>query len=424
MASWRQKVRELEKENDFLKAKIEELEKRLLAYENAHTPSSKLKQKPPRKESSGKLGAPIGHPKYERREPEPTGSVEYIEYSCPDCNEKLGKPVKTDRIIEEEIPEPQPIEVIEHLVNHYLCPNCKKKIVARNNAPRGRFGKNVLAHVALLKFEDRLPLRKTASSLERHYGIALTDVGVFKITGKVAKKLQIPYKEFIQRIRNAKVVYVDETELTVDGITYYLWTFVSENEVIFVIRKSRSKSVIEEVLGYKFEGVISCDGWAAYSQYSNNLQRCWAHLLREAKHLAEKYSSFLGFYESFKLIFKRIRCVREKGCPLKTRIKWRDKLKEEMLQIIQQMNSYKEFRKFANKVMNGIEYWLTCLIHLFVEPTNNNAERALRELIVQRKIIGGLRREKGARIMEVITSVIGTLKKNDMPLFNTLKSYL
>ena len=88
------------------------------------------------------------------------------------------------------------------------------------------------------------------------------------------------------------------------------------------------------------------------------------------------------------------------------------------------MNSYKEFRKFANKVMNGIEYWLTCLIHLFVEPTNNNAERALRELIVQRKIIGGLRREKGARIMEIITSVIGTLKKNDMPLFQTIKSYL
>ena len=68
MVSWRQKVRDLEKENDYLKAKIEELEKRLLAYENAHTPPSKLKQKPPRKESSGKLGAPIGHPKYERKE--------------------------------------------------------------------------------------------------------------------------------------------------------------------------------------------------------------------------------------------------------------------------------------------------------------------------------------------------------------------
>ena len=66
MVSWRQIVRDLKKENDFLKAKVEELERRLAYYENPHTPSSKSKNKPPRRESSGKLGAPKGHPKYER----------------------------------------------------------------------------------------------------------------------------------------------------------------------------------------------------------------------------------------------------------------------------------------------------------------------------------------------------------------------
>ena len=105
-------------------------------------------------------------------------------------------------------------------------------------------------------------------------------------------------------------------------------------------------------------------------------------------------------------------------------IRVKEKLKEEMEQIIGQMNSYKEFRKFATKIRNRIEHWFTCLIDLFVEPTNNIAERALRELIVQRKIIGGLRREKGARIMEVINSMIATLKKRELPLFQTIKSYL
>ena len=86
-----------------------------------------------------------------------------------------------------------------------------------------------------------------------------------------------------------------------------------------------------------------------------------------------------------------------------------------------QMNSYQEFRKFATTVENGLKHWFTCVISVFVEPTNNNAERALRELVVQRKIIGGLRREKGARIMEVITSIIATLKKREMPVFQTIK---
>ncbi len=88
------------------------------------------------------------------------------------------------------------------------------------------------------------------------------------------------------------------------------------------------------------------------------------------------------------------------------------------------MSGYKEFMDFAGKIKNGLGHWFTCLIHLFVEPTNNNAERALRELIVQRKISGGLRREKGARITEVITSVIATAKKREMSLFSTIKSYL
>jgi hypothetical protein len=58
---------------------------------------------------------------------------------------------------------------------------------------------------------------------------------------------------------------------------------------------------------------------------------------------------------------------------------------------------------------------------LVVEPTNNIAERALRELIVIRKIIGGLRRETGARIMETITSMLATWKQQGKPLYPTLK---
>ena len=262
------------------------------------------------------------------------------------------------------------------------------------------------------------------SSLERHYGLSLSHVGVLNITNSVAQKLTIPYKQFIKRLRKAKVAYVDETELKVDGITYHLWTFVTDKEVVFAIRKSRGNDVLKEILGEDYDGVVCCDGWTAYTTYSNNLQRCWAHLLREAKDLAVKCSNFVGFYEAIKGIFKKIKRLRDKPYSLKTRKKWRDDLKLELKQITEQMLGYKEFREFSGKIKNGMEYWFTCLIHLFVEPTNNIAERALRELIVQRKIIGGLRREKGARIMETITSVIATTKIRQQPLFQTIKSYL
>lgn len=61
MPGWRQRVRELEAENEFLREKIEGLEKQPLAYENPHTPPSLLrKKKPPKNKPSRKLSAPVG----------------------------------------------------------------------------------------------------------------------------------------------------------------------------------------------------------------------------------------------------------------------------------------------------------------------------------------------------------------------------
>lgn len=333
-------------------------------------------------------------------------------------------PVKTDRFIEEEIPEPQPVEVIEHLVNHYDCPGCGKHIIARNSAHNSRFGKNLHAHVALLKYDDRLPLRKVTSALQRHYGICITNVGVLKVTDRVAKKLANPYKKLVRRIRKAGVVYADETELRIDGIAYYIWTFVTTTETIFVIRKSRAKKVVEEMLGKHYKGVICCDGWMAYSQYSTNLQRCWAHLLREAKKLAENNDRFTGFYTALKGLFTKINKIRAKPPPLLTRKEKREGCEKEMDQIIEQMRVHRPFKEFANKLKNGFAYWFTCVTNLLVEPTNNTAERALRELIVQRKIIGGLRREKGARIMETIVSMITTWKQRGLNTFTTMRAFM
>ncbi len=46
-----------------------------------------------------------------------------------------------------------------------------------------------------------------------------------------------------------------------------------------------------------------------------------------------------------------------------------------------------------------------------MEGTNNSAERALREHVVIRKIIGALRSKNGVRCHEVIMSVFATWRK-------------
>ncbi len=404
--------------------KICSLEKRLMAYENAHTPPSLQKKKRIPRESSGKLGAPKGHPKYEREEPEITDTKKYSTEFCPHCKSKLGDCRETLRIVEEEIPDLKKLEVIEHLIECYKCENCGENIMSENNAPTERFGPNLQAHTTLLKHEDRLPFRKVAKTLDRNFGLILTHQGIMKIIRGVAKKLHEPYYDIIKIIRSSPVIYADETGYKMNGENWWLWTFVCDDAVLFIIRESRSKQVIEEVLGKEFEGVIVCDGWSAYPKFANKLQRCWAHVLRESYHLKENSKDCQKFHNQLKELFNELKEIRLNPPDVEERRELIKDMKRRMLSLSRRMKGYRHARTLAIKIKNGIDYWFTCVEYLEVEPTNNFAEQALRELIVQRKIMGGLRSEKGAETLEVVSTMLATWKKQNRPLLETLRSYV
>ena len=322
------------------------------------------------------------------------------------------------------MPDLQSIKVTEHLIDCFACENCGKEIISKNEVPNERFGPNLKSHIALLKHEDRLPLRKVAGTLNRNYGLKLTHTGIMKIIIQVARKLNEPYYEIMKKIRCSEVVYVDETGYKLNGENWWLWTFVIEDCVLFVIRKSRSKKVVEEILGKEFKGIISCDGWKTYESFSDRLQRCWAHLLRERHHLKENHKDFEKFHELLKGLFNKITEIRMKPPSEEKRKELVEEMKFILLGTATRMSKHAHFEKLATTIKNGINYWFTCVEHLGVEPTNNYAEQALRELIIQRKIMGGLKSEKGAETLEINSTMIATWKKQGKPLLETMKSYL
>ena len=416
-------LRELSK-RDLIRI-ILDLQKRLAMYENAHTPPSQKrfpKQKP---ESSGKIGAPKGHPGTTREKKEPTESINVEAVQCQYCHDLLDKPFKQERKIIEEVPDPQPVRIIEFLINHYKCPTCSKITVASHpSLPKeGNLGNNLQAQIALMKYEDRLPHRKIANTLNRQYKLDLTPSTILEVTNRVANQVEPEYNKIKQIVRNSPNVYSDETGHKVQGKNFWLWGIAIKIAVIFAIRKRRSREVLEELLGNKYEGIISCDGWPTYSQYSKSLQRCWAHLLREAKYLAEQHESAKLFYDELKEVYQVVSMVSEQDS-LEARQRLYEKCIAQMTSLVKRMEAYKELRKFAVKITNGLEQFFTRILYPFVEPTNNIAERALREPIVQRKIIGTLRNEKGIRITETLLSVIMTWKMQGLNTYEELRRAL
>jgi transposase len=181
-----------------------------------------------------------------------------------------------------------------------------------------------------------------------------------------------------------------------------------------VIRKSRGKKVLDEVLGRDFGGYLGCDGWKSYSNFTDRLQRCWAHLLREAEWLAEHCQEARPLYLALKRLYSDLVESLKADPPLWRRKKLQASAKRRLRYWLKKEYESKEAKRFIDKVRNGSDHWFTFVVVAGLEPTNNRAERAIKEPVVQRKIIGTFRNEKGTRIYETMMTLLATWKQRGL----------
>jgi len=63
----------------------------------------------------------------------------------------------------------------------------------------------------------------------------------------------------------------------------------------------------------------------------------------------------------------------------------------------------------ANRIKRHWDEWFTFLTHPEVKPDNNDAERALRPIVVHRKVSGGARSDWGAKLVAQMFSLLETV---------------
>ena len=146
-------------------------------------------------------------------------------------------------------------------------------------------------------------------------------------------------------------------------------------------------------------GIIISDGWKVYEKFCKQQQRCWSHLLREAR---DDYSHLIegrAMINNLENLFKSAK----EASKLKSLSERKKNYKFHITQIkllIRICKSHKPLRKFSKTIQNGLDTWFTAILEPEIEFTNNRAERELREPIVLRKISGGFQAQSGARSFE------------------------
>lgn len=346
----------------------QELRKKLRKYENPHTPPSKDERSTETKARTNfvsKTGLPVGkktgYKGRTRERKKPTHFINLFKGICSKCG-KHNKPKEIREKVYEETPEPQPIKVTKSRWGYYECKcgNCWES-KPEEVPDKGIFGKNAQTHITLLKFDDRLPLRKVVSAIDRQFNLALTSKGIYDVTKRVADKATPKYEEIKRKIRRAKYLHIDETKIKIQGVWYYIWIFISRKYVFFAIRKKRNKNVLDEILGYHYSGIIICDGLSAYKEYTKYLQRCWAHILRETKEMAEIYDDAKPLHQWMKDLFGVVKSVSIRDS-LRKRKGLYDKCIQEMKWLIEIYSSYRHLSGVVTTVKNGLNFWFTSIL--------------------------------------------------------------
>lgn len=388
-----QKIRELEKKLTDKEAQRKEL----LSY--LYKPGKKVGQ-------SLSRGKKPGSQAYHRPVPKEENVTERCSYTlhkCPMCHHAVGDAVDTVVKYEEDIDlKPRPI-IKKYTITRHWCSHCETYVKSKNIPDTSRIGINVMGYILYARYRLRLPIEKIQESLHDLYNFKISEGEIIEKLKETQTLFGKDYEAIVLLIQEATRVYADETGWKMDGKHWWLWVFVTERGVQYVIEDTRGKGVAERALGDKEDRVIISDGYAVYQNLPGDKQQCWVHLLRKAK----LHSPML--YEDLCILYKKLLLELEKPIPK------RDRKKLEELFDLLLKKEYKDPEVHLVKIKNRMEkhkpFLFTCLDYEGVLPENNTAERAIRLQVVMRKIFGGSRSLSGAKAHEVNSSVIETLRR-------------
>ena len=404
---------------------IEQLEKRVAHLEGqAKSGGSRrmpgLKPKVRRKASQpDKPRKPRRHG-FARTRMAPTRRVEHVVEQCPGCGTQLsgGWTHRTREVI--DLPQ-VPVQVSEHAYIARTCPLCQRRCIAPAQlkgvaAGKQRLGVNLVSLIAALREEARLPLRTIQWYLEAVHGLHLSLGAIVDATRRVARQGQAMMANIVERIRGSPVVHADETGWREDGHNGYVWTFSTPTERYF-LRRNRGKTVVDEVLGEEFAGVLVSDFYAAYHHYDGPKQRCWAHLLRDIHGLRVLYPDDPPLARWAGAVHRLYRRAAAFAHPAeKQRRAAQLALEQRLLALCRPYldDPSAAQAKLCRRIQNHIKELFVFVAEPETPPDNNAAERGLRPLVISRKISGGTRSEQGTETKMTLASIFGTWRAQDL----------
>jgi transposase len=339
---------------------------------------------------------------------------------CGGCGAALtgGRLVGRRQVI--EVP-PVRTEVIEHQARERRCRCCgwvgrgTLPDLGAQAGPHRRFGWSVMALVATLRTKLRLPLRQLQWLLDHRFGLRMSVGALSGMLEEVARAGRGAYDALFAEARASPVVHIDETGWREDGQNGYVWTMSTPTIRLFHYTRSRAGAVALRLLGDDGTAAVVSDFYGAYDCLERQQQRCWAHLLRDLRVLVANHPDdrqLARWAVAVTRIYAKATAWAARAMAAQTRPICRERVADRFAAKLVAICRSQPATSPQATLCARIERYRTDLFTFVadpaVSPTNNAAERALRPLVIARKVSGGTRSKRGSQSRMVLQSLVAT----------------
>jgi len=338
------------------------------------------------------------------------------------------------------------LEQSKHTYYEVACPHCGHLTQARPGRADPEegwtvsmsewrlIGPTLASFIVALTLQLRSSHRRVRTFLADWFGLEISTALISQCRHELGRAVEPPIQEAVrdalaqshqpnQTLGQApsqepsQTAHIDETPWPQGAANLWLWVLIT-SQVIFYSVGRRTAEMFARLIG-DYQGWLMSDGYRVYRVYGQRL-RCWAHILRKARGLAEstdRRSQHFGqqVLAHFKALMDSVYQARE-GPPQPNgtlraqhhKALW--DFHDVCHRLVNDPNAPKKALDLAVELLNDWEAFWMVLDDPSLPLTNNEAERALRHWVILRQIQQGTRTEEGSRALANLASVIDTCR--------------
>ena len=345
---------------------------------------------------------------------------------------------------------PARLMAVEHVRKKYacVCQNSTVSTAAKPSSPieKGLAAPSLIAHLAISKYLDHVPLNRQQGILARH-GIDYAKSTMWGQIAASAELMDLLYQAAHGEVLLSDILGTDDTPVKIYDRNLpktrrgYVWTYVGDQNhplIVYDYTANRSRAGPEAFLE-DYSGHLQADAYPAYDKlYQREEKRiweigCWSHARRyyvEAQETAPELSTIAVAH--IKVLYELEKQAARRGHRAEALVAWR---KEHALPVLDGLHhwlleTYPEVLP-KSPIAKAMHYTLTNWDALcrYIEngdfvPDNNRSERALRGIALGRCNWMFFGSDRGGKVAAIMLTLLKSAPRNELNPFDYLTDVL